>query len=94
MATIICQKPSNALPGDSIVFYTRADGVAVNSVNCNGTGYTGYIVMQRETADSDLIEALNPQLAIDDSITFFGLAFLLLSTIWAGKRIYHLFTAE
>lgn len=34
---------------------------------------------------------VNPQLAIDDSLQMFGLSFVFLVTIWAGRKVYEQF---
>jgi hypothetical protein len=41
-----------------------------------------------------LISPLNPEIAIEDATAFFALAFVLLVTIWALKKIYEQFTRD
>lgn len=45
-------------------------------------------------ASSTLIEPLNPAMAIEDSLSLWGMGVLFLATIWGLKRIVTLFTRD
>ena len=64
-------------------------GSLTDPILLNGSGGGG-----STGGESSMIEALNPQLAIDDSLAFFGLAFLFLATIWAGRKVYNIFSGD
>lgn len=42
----------------------------------------------------EMIEALNPELSVQDALALWGLGMVFLGSIWAGKRIYTLFSRD
>lgn len=76
---------SNAIthkdPGE-IDLITGCDAVAVTVAE--------YLSINRENP----IEPIHPEIAIEDSVAFFGLAFVFIAAIWATKKIYEIFTRD